>query len=147
MLPDPICSKPLPPTMTVELFESMYAIPSAIEYMPSVTTRELILNKTTSTPFRSPIPAAANAAISDATHGLSPSPTSIPISTELSAITLPIETSISPPMITIVSATAITPSTLTTPAAVARLLIVKKYGDSSHMITNTTTNTSSSPWP
>ena len=51
MLPDPSCSKPLPPTITVELFESMYAIPSAIEYMPSVTTSELILKKTTSTPF------------------------------------------------------------------------------------------------
>ena len=62
-------------------------------------------------------------------------------------MTLPIETSISPMMITIVSATAITPRTLTTPAAVARLLIVKKYGDSIHMITNTTTNTSRSPWP
>ncbi len=50
-------------------------------------------------------------------------------------------------MITNVSATAITPSTLTTPAAVARLLIVKKYGDSSHMITNTTANTSRRPCP
>src|SRR4029079_12940797 len=136
-LPEPICSKPLPPTSTVELFESMYAMPSAIEYMPSVTTSEFTLNHTTMIPLTRPTRPAAATATSDASHTFAPQPTIIPISTDVRAITLPIDTSISPMMITIVSATAMTPSTLTTPAAVVRLLTVKKYGDEIHIVTKT----------
>ena len=49
-----------------------------------------------------------------------------PMSTEVAAITLPTEMSISPPMTTNVSRTAITPSTLTTLAAVRRFADVRK---------------------
>ena len=63
---------------------------------------------------------------------MSPLPTSDPITTEVTAITLPIEMSISPAMISSVSATAMMPRMLTTLAAVNRLSTDMKYGDSPH---------------
>ncbi len=61
-----------------------------------------------------------------ASQMFSPPVTMTPISTEVAAMTLPTEMSISPPITTRVSVTAITPSTLTTLAAVRRFASVRK---------------------
>ena len=72
-------------------------------------------------------------------------PTSDPITTDVTAITLPIEMSISPAMISTVSATAMMPRMLTTLAAVNRLSTVMKYGDCVHISTITIARISSRP--
>ena len=70
-----------------------------------------------------------------------------PMRTEVEAITLPIEMSISPEITSSVSATAITPSTLITLAAVSRFGSVKKNGELIHIRTKTTIRTRISPSP
>ena len=62
-------------------------------------------------------------------------------------MTLPIEMSISPEITSRVSATAITPSTLITLAAVSRFCSVRKNGELTQMRTKTTTRTRISPSP
>ena len=115
--------------------------------MPSVTTSELILRNTVSTPLTAPMKAESSRLIATATQTFMPLPTSDPITTEVTAITLPIEMSISPAMISIVSVTAMIPRMLTTAAAVNRLSTVMKYCDCHHMRPITAARISSSPWP
>ena len=82
-----------------------------------------------SPPLIAPMPAARARLIATATQTFMPLPTREPITTDVTAITLPIEMSISPEMMSIVSATAMMPRMLTTAAAVNRLSTDMKYGD------------------
>src|SRR5919107_4031650 len=97
------------------------------------------------TPLTRPAPAPTASAQSTMTTGPYDCVATVVAHTDASAITLPTDRSIPPPMITIVTPTVITPITEAEVRIVSRLLVVANVSAVATPITHSTTSTATSP--